>query len=88
MGLSLVHSRISPLPSPPLASPPRQVLDVSHNALLTLPREMQELVVLRELHASHNRLSTYSGYLYKMAALQVRMTPLPSPQQGKYYSHH
>lgn len=44
---------------------------MSHNALLALPREMQELVVLRELHASHNRLSTYSGYLYKMAALQV-----------------
>lgn len=71
--LSFVHSRILP----PLARLPRQVLDVSHNALLTLPREMQELVVLRELHASHNRLSTYSGYLYKMAALQVRPSARP-----------
>ena len=32
-----------------------------------IPKEIEELVQLKELRASHNHLETYPGHLYKLS---------------------
>lgn len=48
-----------------------QNLDISCNNIERIPKEMEELLILREFRASNNLLSTFSGYFYKLATVQT-----------------
>lgn len=42
------------------------MLDVSHNRIAKIPKEIEELTVLKVLRAGHNNLDTLPGHFYKL----------------------
>ena len=72
--LSLAHNHLGPRLSSNVQYLIRlQSLDLSHNNFERLPKQLEELVVIRELKATHNLLhvGSITGYFYKLSTLQL-----------------
>jgi len=72
--LSLAHNQLGPRLSSNIQYLIRlQSLDLSHNNFERLPKQLEELVVIRELKATHNLLhaGSITGYFFKLSTLQL-----------------
>lgn len=45
------------------------MLDVSHNRIASIPKEIEDVTKLKDLNLSNNQLKTYPGQLYKLSTI-------------------